>query len=218
MFPVFLNVVGQLVVVVGGGAVGRRKARAATAAGARVRVVALEPAPATRPGEPWEWLAEPYHAGHLEGAVLVFAAAGNVVNATVVADATTRGVWVCDTSDPARGNFLLPGVTRAGQLTVAVSTGGASPSLTRRISEKIRGEFDASFGAWVELLAELRPVIRDVIQDAQARKRIFDEFSDWHWLDRVRREGPDAVRAAMTELIQHAAASGIINRVPPAAG
>jgi siroheme synthase-like protein len=216
MFPVFLNLAGERVVVVGGGAVGRRKAAAAAAAGARVRVVAMEPPPAH--GGPWDWLAEPYHAGHLDDAVLVFAAAGRGVNATVVADARARKLWVCDAGDPGRGNFLLPGVARAGRLTLAVGTGGAAPSLTRRVSERLRDEFDASFGVWVELLAELRPVVIAVINDAQARKRIFDEISDWPWLERVRREGPDAARAAMVELIQRAAGPGIINPVPPAAG
>lgn len=218
MFPVFLNLAGRRVVVVGGGAVGRRKAAAASAAGARVRVVALESAPAGARGEPWDWLAEPYHAGHLEGAVLVFAAAGIAVNATVVADARARDLWVCDASDPGRGDFLLPGVARSGRLAVAVSTGGAAPSLTRRVSEKLRDEFDASFGVWVELLAELRPVVIALINDGQSRKQVFDEISDWPWLARVRRDGPDAARAAMVEVIRRAAGPGIINADPPDAG
>jgi siroheme synthase-like protein len=218
MFPVFLNLAGERVVVVGGGAVGRRKAAAAAAAGARVRVVAREPAPEAARGEPWDWLAEPYHAGHLDDAVLVFAAAGTAVNATVVADARARRLWVCDASDPGRGNFLLPGVARSGRLTLAVGTGGAAPSLTRRVREKLRDEFDASFGAWVELLAELRPVVIALINDGQSRKRVFDEISDWPWLARVRRDGPDAARAAMVEVIRRAAGPGIINPDPPAAG
>src|SRR5262245_65841693 len=125
MFPVFLDLTGKRVVVVGGGAVGRRKARTARDAGAAVVIVDPQ-----APGEPGvAHLAEAYRAEHLIGACLVFAAATPEVNARVVADAKAAGVWVNSATDPQHGDCFLPAVVRRGGLTIAVGTGGASPAL-----------------------------------------------------------------------------------------
>src|SRR5262249_38259973 len=151
--PVVLDLTGRSVVVVGGGAVGSRKAAAAVAAGAVVRVI--DPTSAAEVAGVIH-VPEPYRAEHLAGACLVFAAATAEVNARVVADAKARGIWVNSATDPEAGDFFLPAVVRVGGLTVAAHTGGAAPALARRIREKLAAEFDAAFGVWVALLAEVR--------------------------------------------------------------
>ena len=193
MFPVFLDLTGRRVVVVGGGPVGRRKAQAACAAGAAA--VLVDPQALGEPGI--THLAEPYHPEHLAGACLVFAAATPEVNARVVAGAKAAGVWVNSATDPQSGDCLLPAVVRRGRLTVAVGTGGASPALARRIRERLEAEFDAAFTEWVALLEELRPVALATVADAARRRELLDGLADWSWLERLRAEGPAAVRAAM---------------------
>ena len=196
MLPILLDVSGKLAVVVGGGAVGLRKARAARDAGAAVRVVD----PRVASDSSFVWVAEPYRADHLDGASLVFAAATPEVNARVVADARARGLWVNAATDPERGDFALPAVVRRGGLTVAVGTGGASPALARRIREKLDREFDTAFADWVDLLAELRPEVL-AIPDAERRRELLDALADWPWLARLRSEGVEAVRVAMWAVI-----------------
>lgn len=199
MFPVTLDLTGRTVVVVGGGAVGRRKAGAARAAGAVVRVI--DPRPPADPAA-WDWVAEPYCPEHLAGACLVFACATPEVNAAVVADAQVRGVWVNSATDPGGGDYHLPAVVRRGGLTLAVGTGGASPALARRIREKLEAEYDAAFGAWVHLLNELRPEVLAAVPDMDARRALLDALADWPWLERLRAEGVEAVRAAMRATIR----------------
>jgi precorrin-2 dehydrogenase/sirohydrochlorin ferrochelatase len=197
VFPVFLNLAGRLVVVVGGGAVGTRKAAAARAAGAVVRVVDPRPAAPDRP----EHVPEPYRPDHLAGAALVFACATPEVNARVVADARARGVWVGSATAPASGDLTLPSVVRAGDLTVAVGTGGAAPALARRIREKLEAEFDVAFADWVRVLAGVRAVVLAEVTDPNRRRELLDAFADWPWLDRVRAEGAEAVKAEMLGII-----------------
>ena len=94
-----------------------------------------------------------YRRGDLEGASLAFAATdAREVNAAVAREARERGIPVNVADEPAEGDFALPSTLRRGRLQVAVSTGGASPALARRI----RDELEEAFGPeWAGLVEEL---------------------------------------------------------------
>ncbi len=201
MFPILLKLDGQLVVVVGGGAVGQRKATGVLQAGGRVCIVALEPRPPESDDPRMDWICSEYNKNHLVGATLVFAAATFAVNEQVVADANSLGIWVNCATAADSGSFIVPSVCRVGSVTVAVSTNGAAPSLARRLREKIEADLDEPFAIWVELLDEIRPTVLQQIPDAVTRRKLFDHLADWPWLDRIRTEGRDPVRQAMLERI-----------------
>ncbi len=202
MLPLLLNLTDRLAVVVGGGAVGRRKASAVLAAGGRVRLICLEPRPAEMIEPLLEWRTAAYTVDHLDGASLVFAAAVADVNVRVVADARTRGVWVNAASEPSQGDFFLPATVRRGDFVLAVSTGGAAPILTQIVRDRLEAEFDEAFGVWAGLLAELRPLVRERIADAEQRRVILTHFCQWEWLLRLREEKTDTVREAMQSSIE----------------
>ncbi|HEY6580511.1 MAG TPA: bifunctional precorrin-2 dehydrogenase/sirohydrochlorin ferrochelatase [Rubrobacter sp.] len=153
----FLDLSGRRCVVVGGGAVATRKARKLLQAGAEVVVVSpavlseLESIGA-------EIRYRPYEAGDLEGADLAFTATDSrEVNAAVAREARERGVLVNAADKPSVGDFAVPSTLRRGGLQVAVSTGGASPTLARRI----RKELEASFGPeWAGVVEELEAARR----------------------------------------------------------
>jgi len=195
VFPVLLNLSGKLVVVVGGGAVGLRKLAAILESGAAVRLI--DPRPRSDLPTGVNHIAEAYHAEHLDGAALAFASATPEVNAQVVSDCRARGVWVNAATSPTDGDFALPAVVRRGELTLAVSTGGASPALARRIREKLEAEFDDAFAEWVRVLAEVRAEVLAKVADEARRRELLDSFADWGWLACLRAEGADAVMAAM---------------------
>jgi siroheme synthase-like protein len=207
LFPVCLNVTGMRALVVGMGTVGRRRVEALCAAGARVRVVdpGISAAPTGFETANVDWIGESYREGHLEDVRLAFAAATPPVNLQVIADAKARGIWVNSATDPALADFHLPAVLRQGQVQIAISTGGAAPGLSRQIRARLEEEFDDVFAEWVGLLAELRPIVLNSVPDRQLRREIFEKLSDWIWLDRLRAEGPEAIRQAMRGMVDESA-------------
>jgi len=206
MYPLFLNVTDRLAVVVGSGDVARRKARALFDAGARVRLVCLEACTADGSTGRLQWINEPYHEKHLDGAVLAIAAATPLVNRAVVADAKRRGIWVNSAGDPEAGDFVLPAIIRRGDFLLAIGTGGAAPSLAQRVREQLEQAFDKAFGEWVGLLAELRPTVREKIFDPDRRAAVYHALSDWAWLEQIRTNGADRVRTEMVAALDRWAA------------
>jgi precorrin-2 dehydrogenase/sirohydrochlorin ferrochelatase len=203
---VVLDVTDQTVLIVGGGEVGRRKASAVCAAGANVRLVALEPRhPDLAAVSAVHWLSEPYRREHLDGVRLAIAAAVPAVNQQVVADAKAAGVWVNSATDPMAGNWTLPAIVRRGPLVLAVSTGGAAPAFARQVRDRLAEEFDAAVGEFVSLLDEMRMRVRISVSKPNRRRELLNRLSDWYWLDRLRRDGVDVTRAAMDEMIRQAA-------------
>jgi precorrin-2 dehydrogenase/sirohydrochlorin ferrochelatase len=212
MFPLFLNLTNRLGVVIGGGSVGQRKLTALLESGASVRLVCLENRPAHLTSPRLEWLAQPYTAEHLEGAALVFAAASPEVNEQVVRDAQGRGLWVNAADHPSQGDFFVPAIVRRGDFLLAISTGGAAPALAQAVRSFLEGQFDEAFGRWVALLNELRPIVLTGVPDAQHRRAVFQHLCRWDWLERLRREETQSVRAAMMAEIR---ASSLVD---PSAG
>jgi precorrin-2 dehydrogenase/sirohydrochlorin ferrochelatase len=199
MFPLFLKLENRLALVVGGGPVGRRKARALLDAGGRIRLVCLEPRPADEPTERLQWIHEPYHADHLEGVELVFAAATAAVNRQVTADARQRGIWINIADDPGASDFFLPAVLRRGDLLVAVGTKGAAPALAQGVRDFLGDQFDDAFQNWVAVLGRIRPLILEKVSDPNQRRELFYQLCRWDWLERFRHEDAVAVQAAMMD-------------------
>ena len=152
LYPIFLDLSGRRCVVVGGGEVANRKARKLLQARARVVVISPEIG-ADLESVAIEVHRRAYREGDLEGAYLVFAATNvREVNAAVAREAKERGVPVNVADKPSEGDFALPSTLRRGRLQVSVSTGGASPTLARRI----RGELEEVFGPeWAGIVEEL---------------------------------------------------------------
>ena len=136
--------------VVGGGGVASRKARGLLVSGALVTVIS--PRATDEIGNmDLDWLQRPYAPGDLAGSFLAFAATNSrEVNAAVAREAKEAGIPVNVADRPAEGDFALPSVLRRGRLQVAVSTGGASPTLARRIRDALEASFAPGWEGVVE--------------------------------------------------------------------
>ena len=158
-FPIALHGERVTAVVIGGGAVGTRKALALLDAGAQVRVVSPDVTPDLAEAEREHRLTivrDSYRPAQLDQATLVVAATDSrEVNAQVAVDANSRGKLVNITDSPDEGNFHTMALHRSGDVTIAVSAGGV-PGAAARIRDAIAERFDARYGRAVSALRGLR--------------------------------------------------------------
>jgi precorrin-2 dehydrogenase / sirohydrochlorin ferrochelatase len=163
LFPMFLKLEGKQVVVVGAGKAGESKISGLLDTGAHVRVVALEAGMNVR-----DWgrngkidlQLRAFADSDLDGAFLVVVAtASRSFNEHVYGEARRRGV-LCNVVDvPDLCDFYYPAVVRRGDLQIAVSTAGQSPSLAQKIRQQLEKQFSPGYAAWVEELGETRKLV-----------------------------------------------------------
>jgi siroheme synthase-like protein len=158
--------------VIGGGLVAERKIAALLEVGAEVTVISPEVTPAIlnwSKNNSIQLTARCYQNGDLSGRELVFVATDDSdVNDRVYQKSKSYGVWVNAADDPARCDFILPSVLRRGELTVAVSTGGASPAATRAIREELDDYFTADYAQLVRVAAEVRSELKEQSHNVSA--------------------------------------------------
>ena len=163
-YPLVVNLTGRPCVVIGGGPIAEGKVGGLLAAHAGVTVVSpVLTAPLTDAARAGRIAhrARAYQDGDLDGAVLAFAATGEPhVNAAVAAEARRRGVWVNAVDDPAHCDFFVPALLRRGALTVAVSTGGASPALARAVREDLESALGHDYVALADIASDVRRALR----------------------------------------------------------
>lgn len=155
VYPVFLRLDGEPVLVVGGGAVAAVKLDGLLAAGARPTVVAPSIVPACR-RDGVTLVERAFVDRDLDGARFVVAAATPEVNRAVAAAAAPRNLFVNAVDDTASASAYLGGVIRRGDVTVAISTGGAAPALTGLLREALDAALPEELDAWLEIARAYR--------------------------------------------------------------
>ena len=201
VYPMMLNLFGRKALVVGGGNVALRKAQALVEAGAHVRCVAPEFLPDFQADGRLVCLTAPYHAKHVFGMAIVVAATDDeAVNRHVAHDARTAGALVNVVDTPSLCDFIVPAAVERGRLMIAVSTGGAAPSLARKIRERLEREFGPEYRTYLDVMEEVRSDLqaRNLLPDV--RRQVFERLSEEDIIAAAR-EGPEAARRAMDAVV-----------------
>lgn len=163
-YPVFLNVKGRKCVVVGGGDVALRKVKVLLEPGADVEIISPDLCPElaklAESGKIRALIKE-YRPGNFKNAFIVIAATDNRgINQRVVAEARKRAVLVNAVDDAENSDFIVPSHLRRGELTIAVSTGGASPALARKIRSRLEKELGDEYALLASLISKVRSEVR----------------------------------------------------------
>jgi precorrin-2 dehydrogenase len=199
-YPIYLDMRGRNALVVGGGAVGSRKAKTLLKAGARVTVVSPQVTAAIQSlaetGE-LNWHARPYRASDMATMFLVFSATDDPdLNQCIEADAIRHHV-LCNFADaPDRGHFILPSIVARGDLLVSISTSGKSPAVARRLRQEMEAYFGEEYAPFLRLMGAIREQLLARAHAPEDHRKVFDRLIDGGLLALVKsgdREGIDTL-------------------------
>jgi uroporphyrin-III C-methyltransferase/precorrin-2 dehydrogenase/sirohydrochlorin ferrochelatase len=194
-FPLFLDLRGRRVVVIGGGAVAERKIDLLLQSGARLLVVApsLTPALSARvAAREIEHEPRRFVATDLDGARLAVAATNApLVNRAIGVAAEARNIPVNVVDNAGLSTGIMPAIVDRSPLVIAIGTEGSAPAFARHVRARIESVLDESVGRLASLLERWRERIKKSIPDLDARRRLYERILQGPVADRVReaREG-----------------------------
>lgn len=164
LFPIFLDLRGKKVLIVGGGHVALRKAERLAPYGASITAVAPEFAPGFAALSGVTALERRFQPGDVEGAALVIAATDDAeLNAAVSELCAWEGIPVNVVDDLALCSFVFPALVRRGELSVGISTGGASPSAAQYIRRLVEEQVPGGFEEILDFLAARRAQLKSAL-------------------------------------------------------
>ena len=197
LFPMFIKLAGKQVLVVGAGRVGEQKIAGLLETGAQIRVVALE---ANAPVRDWaregkiDLALRYFKPEDLDGVFLaIVATSSRILNERIYDEAQRCGV-LCNVVDvPDLCDFFYPSVVRRGDLQIAVSTAGNSPSLAQRIRQQLEKQFGPGYSEWVRELGETRKLILASDLKKERKLELLHSLASRGALEAALREVPELV-------------------------
>ena len=204
-YPAFVDVRDRRCVVIGGGDIGEEKVHKLLECGAKVMVISPKVNDGVRRlvnDDGVGWVQREYQPGDLKGAFIAIAATNdNRVNRQIATEAEERNVLLNVVDVTHLCTFIAPSVARRGDVTIAVSTGGASPALARKFREELSRTRLLEFADLTPLLAEAR---------ADLKRKGVTVHPD-HWQACINEELLVMVQAGRTEEARKTLMSNLLN-------
>jgi precorrin-2 dehydrogenase / sirohydrochlorin ferrochelatase len=177
-YPIYLDITSRRCIVVGGGDVAERKVRRLIECGAHVVIIGKAVTPELevmiREGR-IDQIHDDYDEVYIHDAFLVIGATDrDEVNARISADARKRGIMINIVDDPDRCDFILPSLFQQGDLSIAISTGGKSPALAKKIREDMEGIYGPEYLTLLNVLGKLRERIMIRGRSSGENKQMFE--------------------------------------------
>lgn len=180
-YPIYLNIKEKHCVVIGGGSVAERKVNSLLDAGAKVTVISPEITHALedlRSERRITVVSRPYHEGDLEGALIAYAATDNEdINKEISKEAKSKGVLLNIVDEPKRCDFIVPSVVERGRLSIAVSTGGASPALAKELRAELEERYGEEYATFLEIMAAIRQKLLTKERESDKNRKIFNKLA-----------------------------------------
>ncbi len=189
-YPAFLNLQDKHVLIVGGGRVAERKSLSLLKSGANITVISPQITKRlereVKKGK-IRHIPRVYKNGDIKNAFLTIAATDSMeINKKVSQDASFL-INVVDS--PSLCNFIVPSIVRRGHLTIAISTNGISPALSKTIRKEIQKLYPAEFSKYLTLLDKIRKKAMEKIKDRRKRTRLLKSVAEEDIVKALRTKG-----------------------------
>ncbi len=179
-YPVFVELDGKKVVVVGGGSVAQRKVTALLECGADIHLVSHDLTPDLHKmveKKEIRFQGEAFREEFLDDAFMVIAATDDTaLNHQVSVRAREKKVLVNAVDQPPDCDFIVPSIIRRGDLLIAISTSGKSPAMARKIREDLETRFGPEYGAFLAMMGRVRREVLSLGLSQKENSRIFHKI------------------------------------------
>ncbi|MEK6777475.1 MAG: bifunctional precorrin-2 dehydrogenase/sirohydrochlorin ferrochelatase [bacterium] len=206
-YPIFLDLQGERTLVIGGGRVAERKARSLLKSHAHVMVISPELTSGLRRLVQAGRIIHKqrkFISSDLNGVRLIICATNDTaVNRKAAGQAEKRGILYNVVDVPELCNFIVPSTVRRGDLTVAISTGGSSPALAKKIRREIETLIGPEYKAFLKLLRDIRPIIQREIPSKDRRMRAYGDVIESETLSLVRAGRIKEARQKVREILKN---------------
>ena len=203
-YPVNLDMTNKRCVVVGGGDIAERKVERLLECGAQVTVVSKSLTPvlkARKKTGQMDHIDRDYEDQALDGAFMVIGATDrNDVNERISKDAMARGLLVNIVDDPDRCNFILPSLVQQGDLSIAISTGGKSPALAKKLRKELEKQYGPEYQTLLVIMGVLRKRILARDQRVADNKAVFEDLVHSDILQAIREKDRGRVNTIIHDL------------------
>ncbi len=180
--PIFTKLDNKPVVIIGGGEVAVRKARALLKANARLTLVAPsfdKAVYALQESFDITLIQATFDASQLHGAMLVIAATDDeTVNQQVFNAADEMNIFVNVVDDQPKCSFIFPSIIDRNPITIAISSAGTAPVLARRLREKLETLVPQHIGPLAELVGRFRNTVKSRFSQLSDRRQFWEKVFD----------------------------------------
>jgi precorrin-2 dehydrogenase len=204
-YPVFMNLYGKKVIVIGGGKVAERKILALLKVCSDITVVSPEitkKIERLKQNGGIKHIQRQYRKGDVRKAFLAVAATDSLpINQQVSRDAPCL-VNVVDMPDLC--NFIVPSVIKRGALTIAVSTSGISPALSKSIRRELEGMYGSAFSAYLKSVRGIRQEATQVLENTMKKGKLLKAIASDEIIRMLREQGCGEARRRAKDLLEKA--------------
>lgn len=216
-YPAFINLRQRNTVVIGGGTIAERKIQTLLDAGSHVLVVSPEITASIQ-----QWANDKtitlqkreYQKGDLDNVLLaVVATSNNVLNAEIAKQANTQNTLVNVVDNPTLCSYIMPSIVDRSPVTIAVSTGGASPVLARQLRMKLETLIPSSCGDLASITEEFREKVKERFATVEERKQFWESALRGSFSELVYAGRLEDSRALLSQLIEQGDATAEVGEV-----
>ncbi|PXV74556.1 siroheme synthase CysG [Pantoea sp. PNA 03-3] len=199
--PLFADLAGRPVLVVGGGDIAARKIELLRRAGARIQIASRELCPELQTlldEQQLEWLATAFEPAQLDKVFLVIAATDdNALNAQVYDEANARHKLVNVVDDQPKCSFIFPSIVDRSPLVVAISSSGTAPVLARMLREKLETLLPSHLGQMAELAGQWRDKVKARFSRMSDRRRYWERIFNGRFASQMASGDVEAAKATL---------------------
>jgi uroporphyrin-III C-methyltransferase/precorrin-2 dehydrogenase/sirohydrochlorin ferrochelatase len=205
-FPIFLTLKDRHCTVIGGGIVANRKIKTLLKSGANVTLVSPQLCDALQKRvseKTITHISRNFETSDINDNILIIAATNDAnVNLQIAQLAEKKGILVNVADNPDKSSFIMPSVLDRSPVTIAVSTGGASPVLARRLRMKLETLIPSACGHLAAITEEYRPKVKEHFPQQQQRKEFWETTLAGTFSELVYAGQDDAARKLLDELLE----------------